>query len=33
MNYIFTMLIWWVIAGWILDFPYCKWASNMEDMR
>ena len=28
MNYVFTMLIWWVMAGWILDFQYCKWVLN-----
>ena len=28
MNYIFTMLLWWVMAGWILDFQYCKWVLN-----
>ena len=28
MNYIFTMLIWWVMAGWILDFQYFKWVLN-----
>ena len=28
MNYIFTMLIWWVMAGWILDFHYFKWVLN-----
>ena len=22
------MLIWWVMAGWILDFQYCKWVLN-----
>ena len=22
------MFIWWVIAGWILDFQYCKWVLN-----
>ena len=22
------MLLWWVMAGWILDFQYCKWVLN-----
>ena len=22
------MLIWWVMAGWILNFQYCKWVLN-----
>ena len=22
------MLLWWVMAEWILDFQYCKWVLN-----
>ena len=22
------MVMWWVMAGWILDFQYCKWVLN-----
>ena len=28
MNYIFTMFICWVMAGWILDFQHGKWVLN-----
>ena len=28
MNYIFTVIILWVMAGWILDFQYYKGVLN-----
>ena len=29
MNYIFTVLIWWLMTGWISDFQYCKWVLDV----
>ena len=31
MKYIFTMLMWWVMARWILNIQYCKWV-NLQNV-